>query len=271
MLRRFNRLARGSIAKRVRRGLTVEGWIGIGRGDIRRWCDRRSSGVCLCRRRGVGFRLLGRGGSARRCRVSRGLLGRGGIRLSLGGSCRLGLGLCRGISLSLRRRGGIGFGLVAAGWSASVCAAAAASASACAMPPPRQRLARRQPRPRQSRLAGLATYRRAPAPAASIPTTVPVARANASAQRNQTRGAFVGSDMCTSSPSTMSLSLPDFPATQLLSRGVVPLVGISLAPSDARRVKPVSPPMVRCAREPMYDWRRDCTVTQDRRQMWSDT
>ncbi len=100
--------AGGRIPKRVRRGLTVEGWIGIGRGDVGCWCDHRSSGVCLCRRRGVGFRLLGRGGFSR-CRVSRGLIGCGGIRLSLGGSCRISLGLCRGIGLGLRRRGGIGF------------------------------------------------------------------------------------------------------------------------------------------------------------------
>ncbi len=113
---RLNRLgAGGRIPERVRRGLTVEGWIGIGRGDVYWWCGhRKSSGVCLRRCRGVSLRLLGRGRVSRcrvsRCLLSRGLLCRGRIRLSLGG--RFGFGLCRGISFELRRRGGIRCSLV---------------------------------------------------------------------------------------------------------------------------------------------------------------
>ena len=114
---------------------------------------------------------------------------------------------------------------------------AGASAAGCASSTGCPSTARRPPDPlaRARALSSRPLFRR------PVPTRAPSATRRAGHSSVQT--------CALPPPRPVSLSLPDFPATQLLSRGVVPLVGISLASSDARRGKPVSPPMVPCARE----------------------
>ena len=131
--------------------------------------------------------------------------------------------------------------------------------------PPLQRPGIAMPRalgPRQQRLRRPAAGSSCPSAGAIEPTTVPQTSADASAQRNQTRGAFVGSDMCTSSPSTSEPEPTRLPRDLAAIAAVLfPMVGISLASSDARTGKPVSPPKVPCA------WER-CTIG-DKTAPWS--